>query len=207
MLWHTSGAYLPLIDDFPSRSHVQLFVTPWTTAHQASVSFTVSWNLLKIMPIETIMPTVNHFFSATPIPNCLQSYPAFVSFLMIWLFASGGQNIATSASVLPMSSQCWFPLGLTPLICLQFKGLKSLLQHHSSKTSINWLSSFFMVQISHPCTTTGKNHTLIIWTFASKMMSLVAYVVWVGHSFSSKKQMSFNFMASVTMQWFWNSQK
>ena len=54
---------------------------------------------------------------------------------MIWLFASGGQSIATSASVLPMSSQCWFPLGLTGLISLQFKGFKSILQHHSSKTS------------------------------------------------------------------------
>ena len=128
----------------------------------------------KSCPLRQLCQQSTILFSATPIPNCLQSYPALVSFLMIWLFASGGQNIATSASVLPMSSQCRFPLGLTRLICLQLNGLKSLLQHHSFKTSINWLSSFFMVQISHPCTTTGKNHTLIIWTFASKVMSLVA---------------------------------
>ena len=118
---------------------------------------------------------------------------------MIWLFASGGQNIATIASVLPISSQCWFPLGLTGLISLQFKGLRSLLQHHSSKTSIIWHSPFFMVQVSHPCTTTRKNHILIIWTFASKVMSLVAYAVYVCHSLPSKKQMPFNLMASVTM--------
>ena len=75
---------------------------------------------------------------------------------MIWLFASGGQSIVTSASILPMSSQCWFPLGLTALIPLQFKGLKSLLQHYSSKTSIIWHSTFFIVQIPHPCMAIGK---------------------------------------------------
>ena len=131
----------------------------------------------KSCPLNKLCQQSTILFSVTPIPTCLQSYPVFVSFLMIWFFASGGQSIATSASVLPMSSQCWFPLGLTGLISFQFKGLKSLLQHHSSKTSIIWHSTFCMVQISHPCTTTGKNHTLIIWTFASKVMSLVAYVV------------------------------
>ena len=75
---------------------------------------------------------------------------------MIWLFASGGQSIVTSASILPMSSQCWFPLGLTALIPLQFKGLKSLLQHYSSKTLIIWHSTLFIVQIPHPCTAIGK---------------------------------------------------
>ena len=68
-------------------------------------------------------------FSVIPIPTCLQSYPALGSFLMIWLFASGGQSNATSGSVLKMSSQCWFPSGLIGLISLHFKWLKSLLQH------------------------------------------------------------------------------
>ena len=75
---------------------------------------------------------------------------------MIWLFESDGQSIVTSASILPMSSQCWFPLGLTALIPLQFKGLKSLLQHYSSKTLIIWHSPLFIVQIPHPCTAIGK---------------------------------------------------
>ena len=84
---------------------------------------------------------------------------------MIQLFASGGQSIVTSASILPMSSQCWFPLGLTALIPLQFKGLKSLLQHYSSKTSIILDSTFFIVQIPHPCTAIGKT---IPWLLPAK---------------------------------------
>ena len=145
--------YLPLSDVFQSHGHAQLFATPWTTAHQTSLSFTVSWNLLRLMSTELMMPTI--LFCVTPFSSCPQSFPASGSFLMIWLFASCGQTIATSASVLPISSQCWFPLGLTGLSSLQLKGLKSLLQHHSSKTSITWHSTFFMVQISHPCMTTG----------------------------------------------------
>ena len=92
---------------------------------------------------------------------------------MIWLFASGGQNIATIESVLPISSQCWFPLGLTGLISLQFKGLRSLLQHHSSKTSILQHSAFFTVQLSHPYMTTGSTIALTRQTFVGKVMSLL----------------------------------
>ena len=78
--------------------------------------------------------------------------------------------------------------------------LKSLLQHHSSKASILWCSAFFIVQLSHPYMTTGKTIALTRWTFAGKVMSLLfQYAVWVGHSFSSKEQESFNFMAAVTI--------
>ena len=72
-----------------------------------------------------------------------------------------------------MNIQGWFPLGLTSLISLQFKGLKSLLQHHSSKASILWLSAFFMVQFSHPYMTTGKTIALTIQIFVGKVMSLL----------------------------------
>ena len=68
--------YLPLIDIFQSHSHVQLFATPWTIAHQASLSFTISWNLLKIMPIEQIMPTVNHFILCHTHPHLLTILPS-----------------------------------------------------------------------------------------------------------------------------------
>ena len=91
-----------------------------------------------------------------------QSFPASVSFLMSWLFASGGWSIGASASaaVLPMNIQGWFPLGLTGLISLAIQGtLKSLLQHHNLKASILWLSAFFIVQFSHPYVTTGKKHS------------------------------------------------
>ena len=93
---------------------------------------------------------------------------------MSHLFASGGQRIgvSASASVLPMSIQDWFPLGWTGWISLQSKGLSSLLQHHSSKVSILRCSAFFIVQLLHPYTTTGKTIALTRWTFVGKVMSL-----------------------------------
>ena len=111
-----------------SLSCVPLFATPWTVAHPTTSS------------------------SVIPFSSCLQSFQASGSFSVTQLFASGGQSIgvSASASTLPMNIQDWFPLGLTGLISLQSKGLSSLLQHHSSKGSILWLSAFFMVQLSHP---------------------------------------------------------
>ena len=78
---------------------------------------------------------------------------------MSQLFASSGQSIGVSAStsVLPMNNQDSSPLGWTGWISLQSKGLKSLLQYHSSKASILWCSAFFMVQLSHPYMTTGES--------------------------------------------------
>ena len=78
--------------------------------------------------------------------------------------------------------------------------LKSLLQHHSSKASILLYSAFFKVQLSHPYMTTGKAIALTRQTFADKVMSLLFNMhVEIGHSFSSKEQVSFNFMAAVTI--------
>ena len=91
---------------------------------------------------------------------------------MSQLFVSGGQSIVASASVLPMNIQGWFPLGLIGLISLQSKGLKSPLQHHNSKASVLQHSTFFMVQLSHPYMTTGKNTALTVWTFVGKVNSL-----------------------------------
>ena len=79
--------------------------------------------------------------SAIPFSFCLQSFPASGSFPMSWLFASGGQSIGNSVSVLQMNSQDWFPLGLTDLISAIQETLKTLLQHHKSKASICWHSS------------------------------------------------------------------
>ena len=87
-------------------------------------------------------------------------------------FPSGGQSIGVSAStsVLPMNIQDWFPLGW---ISLQSKGLKSLLQHCSSKASVLQHSAFFIVQLSHPYMTTGKTIVLTRLTFVGKVMSLL----------------------------------
>ena len=98
--------------------------------------------------------------STTSSSSCPQSSPAPGFFLMSQLFPSGGQSIGASAtsSVRPMNIQDRFPLGLTSWISLQPKGLfNSLLQHHSSKPSICRCSAFFIVQISYPYITTGKN--------------------------------------------------
>ena len=105
--------------------------------------------------------------------SCLQSFPASGSFPPIQFFASGGQSIGVSASVFPVNIQDWFPLGWTGWISLQSKGLKSLLQHHSSKASILWRSAFLMVKVSHPYLTTGKTVVLTRRTFVGKVMSLL----------------------------------
>ena len=101
------------------------FATSWTTAHQVSLSFTVSWSLLRFMFVELVIIS-NHLI--------LSSFPASGSSLLSQLFASGGQNIgaSASASVLPMSISGWFPLGLTCLISLPSKGLSRymMLIHH-----------------------------------------------------------------------------
>ena len=106
-----------------------------------SSSYPLSWWCY----LTTSSPTILFSF-------CLHSFPASGSFPVSWLFESGGQNIGASAlaSVLSMNIQGWFPLGWTGLISLQSKGLfQSLLQHHSSKASILWCSTFLMVQLSY----------------------------------------------------------
>ena len=102
--------------------------------------------------------------SVTSFSSCPQSFPESGSFPMSWLFATGDQSIAASASalVLPVNSQGWVPLGLIGLISLESKGLiKSLLQHNS-KASVLWFSAFFMVQVSHPYMTPRKTKALTI---------------------------------------------
>ena len=77
--------------------------------------------------------------------------------------------------------------------------LRSLLQNHSLKAAILWCSAFFMVQLSHLYMTTGKTTVLIIWTFVGKVISSLYYAVYIGYSFSSKEQVSFNFVTAVTV--------
>ena len=113
--------------------------------------------------------------SVIPFSSCPQFLPASGSVPTSQLFAWGGQSIGVSASVsvLPRNTQDWSPLGWTGWISLQSKGLSSLLQHNSSKSSILMHSAFFTVQISHPYMTTGKTIALTRWTFVGKVMSLL----------------------------------
>ena len=115
-------------------------------------------------------PTISS--SVIPFSSCLQSFPARGSFPTSWLFTSGGQRIRASAlaSVPPVNIQDLFLLGLTGFISLQSKGLsRILLQHHSSKASILWHSTFFMVQLSHPYMIT-RTRAL---TFVGKVIPLL----------------------------------
>ena len=108
-------------------------------------------------------PTIS---SSIPFSSCLQSFPSSGPFPMSQLFTSGGQSIgvSTSTSVLPMNTQNWSPFGWTGWISLQSKGLKSLLQHHSSKASILRRSVFFTAQLSQSYMTNGKTIALTTWT-------------------------------------------
>ena len=119
------------------------------------------------------MPS-NHLILCLPFSSHLQSFPASGSFQMSRFFTSGGQSIgvSASASVLPMNIQDSFPLGLTGLISLPSKGLKSFLQQYSSKASILQRLAFFIVQLSHPYMTTGKTVALTRQIFVGKVMPL-----------------------------------
>ena len=122
---------------------------------------------------DAIQPSNPLLSPSPPAPNPSQHQGLFQ-----WVSSpiSGGQSIgvSASASVLPMNTQDWFPLGWTDWISLQSKGLSSLLQHHSSKASIFQCSAFFTVQLSHSYMTTGKTIALTRQAFVGKVMSLLS---------------------------------
>ena len=106
---------------------------------------------------------------------------------MSQFFVSGGQRIGASALVPSNEYSGLISFRIDKLNLLAAQGfLKSLLQHHSSKASVLWCSSIFMVQLSHPYMTTGKTIALTIWTFVGNL-SAFEYAVSVCHSFSSKE--------------------
>ena len=153
---------IPYSSSVQLLSCVGLIAIPWTAARQASLSITNSGSLLKLMSIDSVMPS-NLSSSIVTISSCLQSLPASGYFPVSQFVTSGGQSIGASSaeSVLPMNIQDWFPLGLIDLISLQT--LKNLLQHHSSKASVLQCSAFFMVPLSHPYMTTGKTTALTVY--------------------------------------------
>ena len=138
------------------RKMVQMNLTPWTAARQASLSITNSRSLLKLLSIESIChPTI----SSSVIPfSCLQSFPASGFFPMNEFFASDGQSIgaSASASVLPMNIQDWFPLGLTSLIYLLSKELWRVFSNITVQKH-----QFFRAQLSSQ--SSSHIHTWLIW--------------------------------------------
>ena len=191
-----------------SLHHIQLFVTPWTAAHQASLSFTISWSLLKLMSIESVMPP-NHLNLCRPLlllPSVFPSIRVFSNELALCIrwpkYWSFSFSISPSNEY---SGEISFRIDWLDLLAVQGT-LKHLLQHHSLKASVLRCSAFFMVQLSHPYMTTGKTLALTIWTFVGKVMSLLFNALSrFCHSLSSKKQAFFKFHGcSHHPQWFWN---
>ena len=149
-------------------------VTPWTAACQATLFITNSQSLLKLMPIESVMPS-NHLILCCPFSSCPQSFPASGSFTVSQLFTWVGQSYwSFSLSINPFNEHpglVSFRMDWLDLFAVQGT-LKSLLQHHSSKASILWHSAFFIVQLSHPYMTTGKTIALTRRTFVGKIISV-----------------------------------
>ena len=144
-----------------SLSHVQLFVTPWTVAHQASLSHTISLSLLKLMSIESVMVS-NCLFLCCPFSSCPQSFPAPGSFPMSWLFKSSGQSIGRFSFSIGLSNEhsglISFRTDWLDLLAVQGT-LKSLLQHHSLKASILRCSAFFNSPTLTSIHDYGKNYS------------------------------------------------
>ena len=148
---------------------------PGMATRQVSLSFTISWSLIKLMSIELVTPS-NHLILCHPLRllySILPNIRVFSNELALcfrwpkyWRF-SFNISLSKEYSRLISFSIEWFEL-------LAVQGtFKSLLQHYSSKASILWHSTFFIVQLSHPYMTTGKTMALTLWTFVTKVMSLL----------------------------------
>ena len=153
-----------------SVASIWLFVTPWTAACQASLACTISRSLLKLMSIDSVMPS-NHLILSRPLlllPWIFPSIRVFsnesalhIRWPKYWSFSISPSNEYSGLSFFRIN---WFDLQGT---------LKSLTQHHSLKASILSHSAFFLVQLSNPYMTTGKTIALTIQTFVGKVMSLL----------------------------------
>ena len=150
-----------------SLSRVQLFVTIWTAVRQASLSSIISWCLLKVMAIESVMPSKHLILCCLLLllPSIFPSIRAFsnesafpIRWPKYWSF-SFSMSLANEYSQLISFRMDWFDL-----LAVQAT-LKSLLQHHSSKASVLRCSAFFMVRLSHPYMPTGQTIALTIWTW------------------------------------------
>ena len=158
-----------------SLSRVRLFAIPWTAACQASLSITNSQNLLKLMSIESVMPS-NHLILCRPLlllPSIFPSIRVFSNESALHIrwpkYWSYSFSISPPSEYSELIS---FRMDWLDLFTVQGT-LKSLLQYHSSKASILQRSAFSIVQLSHPYMTTGKTIALNGWTFVSKVMSLI----------------------------------
>ena len=145
-----------------SLSRVHLFVTPWTAAGQAALSITNSQSLLKLMSIESVMPS-NHLILCRPLLLPPSIFPSIRVFSSESVLCIRWQKYWSFSFIISPSNEysglISFRMDWLDLLPVQGT-LKSLLQHHSSKALILWCSAFFIVQLSHPCMATGKTIAL-----------------------------------------------
>ena len=150
-------------------------MTPWTATHQASLSFTNFWSLLKLMYIESVMLS-NHLILCHPLlllPSIFPSIRVFSKELALHIRWSKYWSFNFSISLSNgYSGLIFFRIDKFDLLAV-WGTLKSLLQHHSSKASVLWCSAFFMVQLSLPYIATGKIIALTGGTFVGKVISLL----------------------------------
>ena len=150
-------------DSVQSLSHVRLFTTPWTAAQQVSLSITNSWSLLRLMSIESVIPS-NHLILCRLLllpPSIFPNIRVFSNESVLHIRWSFSFSISPSNNFSGLIS---FRMDWLDLLVVQGT-LKSLLQQHSSNASILLSSAFFIVQLSHPCMTTGKTIALTRQTF------------------------------------------
>ena len=149
-------------------------MTPWKAAHQTSLSFTISWSMLKLISIESVMPS-KHLILCHDLLLLPSIYPSIrvfssesalrIRWPKYWSFSFSISPSNEYSGLISFRIDWFDPLTAQVI-------LKSLLQHQSSKASILWCSAFFTVQLSHPYIT-GKTIASTIWTFVSKVMSLL----------------------------------
>ena len=162
-----------------SLSRVQLFAAPWITARQASLSITNSRSLLKLMPIESVMPSSHLILCRpllllSPIPPRIRVFSNESTLRMRWSKYWSFRFSTSPSNEHP--GLISFRMDWLDLLAVQGT-LKNLLQHHSSKASVFRSSVFFTVQLSHPYMTTGKTIALTRRSFVGKAMSLLLH--WV----------------------------
>ena len=173
-------------------------MTPWTAARQASLSITNSQSLLKLISIESVMPS-NHLILCHPLlpPSIFPSIRIFSNESVLHIrwpkFWSFSFSISPSNKYSGLIS---FRMDWLDLLAVQGT-IKSLLQHQQFKSISSSVLSLLNVQLSHSYMTTGKTIALTLWTFVAKVMPLLFNMLSRCHSSSSKERASFNFMAAV----------
>ena len=171
--FHHTWNWYNIVVVFQMLSCVRLFATPRTAAHQGSLSFTNFHTLLTLMSIQLVMPS-NHLILCHPLyllPSIIPSIRVFsnesvlcIRWPKYWSFSFSTSPSRVYSGLISFRMDC----------CNRFavqRILKCLLEHHNSKALILWRSAFFMVQFSHPYTTTGKTIALIRWTFVSNVFT------------------------------------